>query len=110
VAAYPEERGAAGVLAGVRRVAGLSRRSGMATALRRARSGALRRGRLRARAGNVLVDSVGELLTPGTSALVAVVDRERAREVERWLAARGANLITGLLTGPVAEVEAGTGH
>ena len=40
---------------------------------------------------------VGERLTPGSSALVAVVVPEHAREVERWLAQGGADLITDLL-------------
>ena len=40
---------------------------------------------------------VGERLTPGTSALVAAVEREHASDVERWLAQGGADLITDLL-------------
>jgi uncharacterized membrane protein len=40
---------------------------------------------------------VGARLTPGTSALVAVVERSQTREVERWLAQGGADLITDLL-------------
>ena len=50
---------------------------------------------------------VGERLTPGSSALVAVVVREHGREVERWLAQGGADLITDLLkSSTVAELAA----
>lgn len=54
---------------------------------------------------------VGARLTPGCSALVAVVLREHAREVERWLAQGGADLITDLLAAAtVAELTAQAGH
>jgi uncharacterized membrane protein len=54
--------------------------------------------------------NVGERLTPGTSALVAVVERERAREVERWFAEGGADLITDLIAAEtLAELEALSG-
>ena len=54
---------------------------------------------------------VGARLTPGSSALVAVVLREHAREVERWLAQGGADLITDLVAAAtVAELTARAGH
>jgi uncharacterized membrane protein len=54
--------------------------------------------------------NVGERLTAGTSALIAVVERERAREVERWFAEGGADLITDLLAAEtVADLKARSG-
>jgi hypothetical protein len=54
---------------------------------------------------------VGERLTPGSSALVAVVLREQVREVERWLAQGGADLITDLLPArTLAELAARVRH
>jgi hypothetical protein len=105
VAAYPDERAAATARDGLRRLAGRRR----AVALRRASGGALRprrRPALPGGAGAALLRSVGDLLTPGTSALVAVVEADRARAVERWLAEGGANLVTDLMAAHVAVVEA----
>lgn len=52
------------------------------------------------------VRSVGDRLTPGASALVALVDPERAAEVERRLVQGGANLVTDMLGPAVAQLEA----
>jgi uncharacterized membrane protein len=52
------------------------------------------------------VRSVGDRLTPGASALVALVDPARAAEVERLLVQGGANLVTDMLGPAVAQLEA----
>jgi len=105
VAAYPEERAAARARTGLRRVSGPRQ----AAAVRRASGGALRLRRpagMRGGPGAALLRSVSERLTPGTSALVAVVAAEHARAVERWLAEGGANLVTDLMAAEAAAVEA----
>ena len=108
VAVYPEAGGARRALGGLEAAARQRGWSARATALRRAPGGALRlepAGWLGRRRPSAPMRSVGERLTPGASALVAVVEPDLAREVERWLAQDGANLVTDMLLAEVAELE-----